>query len=558
MSSGAERLRAASLSHNDRIALELGVPYVYRSHTNSLRTVKYGYMNAESISRALEEFLQGSRNAVVRENGAELFDLSQAKYSISGEINRCLLHLWSAERNLVRRIVDMEVKSDVLRLAVQRLGQSKPGKLDICRTRDARTPNAKRITRMAYCHKLTRVLERHFPGYKVGELKTSADLERSFGPVYCRGLLHRGQSGFSVFAVNEEETQSSIDAALTFAILWLDHCRQNQSGKLVLEGIKLFVPAKSSSLTRQRMAHLHPNAARWELYEFNERDDSLSEIDLLDRGNLATRLVQLPDEESAFQRFAKDIARIREWIPEVEVAVLSSAEIAFRRFGLEFARARLAHDPPHFQTATEIVFGLGAAEKVLYDLNEAEFRTLVRSIRETRHPQGPRNHLLWRLHPERWLESLVADQVSLLDERLDDATAYSQMPAFSAADRAMIDVLAMTHTGRLTVIELKADEDIHLPMQGLDYWSRVAWHHSRGEFQKFGYFPGQELSSQQPQLMLVSPALHIHPATDTLLRYLSSQIDWTLIGIDERWREEVKVLFRKRSNPKNSHLRMAS
>ncbi len=54
----------------------------------------------------------------------------------------------------------------------------------------------------------------------------------------------------------------------------------------------------------------------------------------------------------------------------------------------------------------------------------------------------------------------------------------------------MIDVLTATRQGRLAVLELKADEDIHLPLQGLDYWSRVAWHHSRGEFQKFGYFPG--------------------------------------------------------------------
>ena len=77
------------------------------------------------MGRALEEFLQGSNRASVRENGDELFDLSEAKYSVTGEYNRCLLHLWSAERSLVRRIVDMEIKTDVLRLAVQKLGQSK-------------------------------------------------------------------------------------------------------------------------------------------------------------------------------------------------------------------------------------------------------------------------------------------------------------------------------------------------------------------------------------------------------------------------------------------------
>jgi hypothetical protein len=110
----------------------------------------------------------------------------------------------------------------------------------------------------------------------------------------------------------------------------------------------------------------------------------------------------------------------------------------------------------------------------------------------------------------------------------------------------MIDILSLTREGRLAVIELKADEDLHLPLQGVDYWSRVAWHQARGEFTQFGYFQGCELSQQKPLLMLVAPALHVHPTTDTILRYLSPQIDWELLGIDERWREEIRVVFRKR------------
>jgi hypothetical protein len=45
---------------------------------------------------------------------------------------------------------------------------------------------------------------------------------------------------------------------------------------------------------------------------------------------------------------------------------------------------------------------------------------------------------------------------------------------------------------------------------------------------------------------LVAPALHVHPATDILLRYISPEIEWEFVGIDERWREGVKVVFRKR------------
>jgi hypothetical protein len=52
-----------------------------------------------------------------------------------------------------------------------------------------------------------------------------------------------------------------------------------------------------------------------------------------------------------------------------------------------------------------------------------------------------------------------------------------------------------------------------------------------------------------PLLLLVAPTLHIHPSMDTVLRYISPEIDWTFAGIDERWRDTVRVISRKRSSP---------
>jgi hypothetical protein len=87
---------------------------------------------------------------------------------------------------------------------------------------------------------LQRTLELRFPVYVTSRLTTSADLERSVGPIYARGLLRRGRSGFALLGVNPQETPASIDAALTFGILWLDACRVAQVGKVMVEGLKLF------------------------------------------------------------------------------------------------------------------------------------------------------------------------------------------------------------------------------------------------------------------------------------------------------------------------------
>ena len=512
-------------------------------------------MTSQTLASALEGFLSGSSGALVREDGAVLFDLAEAKYSVSGENNKCLIHFWSEERNLVRRVLDVESKGETLRVTVQKIGQPKPVRLEICRQRDPRTASAKSAARAGYQRILERVLRKRFPDLTLVKLSHAVDLENSFGPIYSRGLLRRGQSGFAVLGVNREELQASIDAALTFGILWLDACRSAHAGKLVVEGLKVFVPANTSALIRERMAHLNADAAKWELYELDEREDHLRQMEMTDRGNVFTRLVRCPDDEEIFGRFGGPIALVRSMMAEAEIGVLSPAEISFRCHGLEFARARLSAQPGNVQNLPELVFGAGSEQRVLDDSNLAKFEGLIRSIGEVRHADGPHECRWWRLHPERWLESLVVKNISALDDQLDPRWCYSQVPAFSAADRAMIDVLTVTREGRLALLELKADEDIHLPMQGIDYWARVTWHHERGEFQKFGYFAGRELSPLAPLLMMVAPALHVHPATDTLLRYISPEIEWILLGIDERWRKELRIVFRKR--PRSLKLRTA-
>ncbi|HKT70496.1 MAG TPA: hypothetical protein VJP83_13715 [Terriglobales bacterium] len=501
-------------------------------------------MEAASLARTLQHYLAEARDAVVVEDGAVCFELARAHYSVSAERGKCVLHLWSDERNAVRRVVEAEEKTGVLHLAVLRFGQSQPSRLEICRDRDRRTATAKQRIRAAYQQRLRRALARRFPELVLAQITSAVDLGRSFGPVYSRGVLRRGCSAFAFLGVSTEETQTSVDGALTFGILWLNACRESLTD-LQVEGLKLLVPAGRSAVVRERMAHLDRSAAKWQLYEMNEREEELEQLDTGDRGNLATRLAHCCDEVAARERFAGSVDCIRNICPEVEVVVLSASELGFRLRGLEFARARVAAEG--FRSREEVVFGTGAVENIVNNQSNAQFESLVRQLAQVRQPKGPREHPWWRMHPERWLESLTIQDVSSLDDRLAPAPVYSQVPAFSAADRAMIDVLAATRDGRLAVVELKADEDIHLPLQGLDYWARVEWHNARGEFSRFGYFPSTELAPGSPLLILVAPAFHIHPATDTLLSFLAPEIEWTLAAIDEHWRDQVRVLFRKRA-----------
>ena len=129
--------------------------------------------------------------------------------------------------------------------------------------------------------------------------------------------------------------------------------------------------------------------------------------------------------------------------------------------------------------------------------------------------------------------------------------------------RGMLDLLTLDRNCRLVVIELKANEDLHLPLQALDYWIRVRAlnadrQRSAGSdrplsaFEREGYFPETEISSLPPRLLLAAPALRIHPANLPVLRYFLPEVDWELIALSEHWRQQLQIVFRKRSTDLNA------
>ena len=524
----------------------------------------------EQIAAALEEFLAEHPKAVVTEEGKVLFDMRAAKYSLATEHGRCTLQLWSEERNIVRRVsaaIERGAARDrMLRLTTQRFGQTRPGSLEILADRDRRTPSTREATRVRYLKALERVMLRGggsgnaWGEWKADGFRTAMDLEKSFGPAYARGSLVHGNQAWAVIAVNAEETQATVDGILTLGVLWLAHCRENAGGRRLYRGLRLIVPRGMATLTASRLPWMNKDAAQWELWEFDEKTEELEQRDAADHGNLTTRLVHAPNEEAARERFAEAAARVMALVPEamravVEQRIQSGVEMAFRLHGLEFARVRMGYAGQSFNRVQEITYGAGANETPLTEENAGDLRELVERLFERREAGGDKRDALYRMQPERWLESELRRDVSLIDARLDRAHVYTQVPAFAAADRGMLDLLSVDKDGRLAVIELKADEDLHLALQGLDYWVRVRWHHRQnpdaasglGEFERHGYFGGVRLAEDDPRLYLVAPALRVHPATDVVLRYLSPRVDWELVALDERWRRQIKVVWRKRS-----------
>jgi hypothetical protein len=318
------------------------------------------------------------------------------------------------------------------------------------------------------------------------------------------------------------------------------------------------------------MAWLNHTAADFQLFTLDERSEELTQVDFRDTGNLGSHLVHAFSAAAAVERCQVGINRLLALVPpaakeRVEVRPTSAAEAGLFLHGLEFARVRHGAAANSFARENEITFGAGANETPLTDESEALCRDLCARLFLSRHADGSHTDRLFRLQPERWLESRLRASIVELLPGLRGDLLYTQVPALSNGDRGMLDLLTLDRNGRLAVIELKADEDLHLPLQALDYWIRVrALNDDRqpipgnagcrplSAFERQGYFAGAEVSPLPPRLLLAAPALRIHPANEPVLRYFSPQVEWELIALTEHWRRELQVVFRKRSTDARS------
>ncbi len=522
--------------------------------------------SAAKLTETIEEYLADHPAAALLEDGRVLFDMRSARYSVTEQHGRCLLQLWSEERNLIRTVVEVQQRAACLRLMTRRMGAAKPQALELVPTSDRRTPTAREAARRNYQRLLERVLTRAFIGAKVDGLRSAMDLEHSFGPAYVRGHLLRGTAADAVIGVSEAESGAIADGILTLGILWLDHCRQKGDGRRHFGGLKVIVPAGAWRTTAERMAWLNHAAADFQLYTLDERSEELTVVDFRDTGNLESRLVHAFSAAAAIERCQEGIDRLLALVPaaareRVEVRPSSSTEVGLLLHGLEFARVRQGFAANSFARENELTFGAGANETPLTAENEAPCRDLFERLFLSRHSDGLHTDPLFRMQPERWLEARLRDSITELLPGLRGELLYTQVPALSVGDRGLLDMLTLDRNGRLTVIELKADEDLHLPLQALDYWIRVrALNADRqpaagneggrplSAFERQGYFPGTEVAALPPRLLLAAPALRIHPANEPVLRYFSPQVDWELIALTEHWRRELKVVFRKRNS----------
>jgi hypothetical protein len=493
---------------------------------------------AEAVQLALTRMLSEGR-VEVRENGAWLAALEGFGYDVRQQNETALLHLWSRQQNQVRRVTRV-VREDPDRLALEvaRLGGRRPARLEFLAAR--RSPPSGRVLREQFRVRFQEMLARKFPDETVVSLTAAPDLEHSLSGSYVRGVLRGSSGNWAVLGAAPGENAAVYDGLLTFGLIWLDHARDSLRPGSV-RGLRLFVPEGKGRAIAHRFAALSPSVVV-ALHEYDLQGGQVRTVVPDDIGNVGSWLAQRREIEAALSGARSFLETLPPHVPDAIRAhvVPGTSQVELRYRGLNFARWQ----PDAF------FFGIGEPQQLLSPERQPQFEKLLGELDTHRSPVADTSHRLYRAQPERWLESLVAADPSRVDPRLNPGWIYSQVPALTSGDRGVMDLLGVARDGRLTVLELKAQEDIHLPLQAADYWLRVRWHHERQDFSRYGYFPGVALSPDPPRLLLVAPSLRFHSATDIILRYLNPQIEIERVGVSEQWRRGIKVVLRQGTTSK--------
>jgi hypothetical protein len=461
---------------------------------------------------AIDSFVRSARRPALLEPGEPILPLTPETFLSEDHSAHVLLQAWDETRNIVRRVIAIREQSrGKLSLTVRKFA-NREGELFLI---DLAVPVKRewhrRGQKLVFREQFREFLQRQYGDAHLVEISAEPDLERSLSPTFPRAFLRRGQSGIAAIAASADTGDTS--GILTFGLIWLDYLRRREP-RIAFETLAILLPLGHEYPSTLRIPFL--TGVRFEVFTYSE-NQSAQLLDPNDYGNLDTGLD--PCRRPAAPNTASERIETLRAIAGFEQVDKPDGTTSLRIHGLEFASR------PGRESLSEL----------------ASHAATLSAMRRTP------GSLLYQKDAERWLESQVRADIRVIDAALVPAPIYGQVPAFTAGDRGVIDLLAAEHTGRLAVVELKASQDIQLPLQALDYWMRVSRFAQNGGFTPQGYFPGVSLSPAFPRLILVAPSLEFHPSTETILSFLIPQIEVLRVGLAANWRDQLRVMFRLRA-----------
>ncbi|MBD0369487.1 MAG: hypothetical protein ICV60_01430 [Pyrinomonadaceae bacterium] len=394
--------------------------------------------------------------------------------------------------------------------------------------------------RRARCAALAQLACAQLPGASIVRASLSAGAGGSNQPgSFARIVLKHRRATLAITGIVTDARLQRVDALLSSTLIWLARLRETSSAPLRLWVI---IEKPLVEALRQRVALLRDELRRAVvIYELGEAWTSLTEVpqykmkELLEAG--------LPRINLCRTEMTGTAASIVALAPRAIDVVRARHGETLRFHGLAFARVRRT------MNQERVWFGLNpSSRRILDDDTRAEWEKLLDELAEHRRADAPDHyHALYKQSPEAWLESILRRDITRLDPGLRLAPLHAQ---FRAEQTKMggsrpVDLLALRHDGRLTVIELKVAQDREHVLQGADYWRRIETYRRSGAISRARLFDDARISDQPPLVYLAAPALSFHRAFRQLAASLRKEIELYRFDLNEDWRQGVRVIRRE-------------
>jgi len=489
------------------------------------------------IKYEFERFLLGGDFDLFEDDRA-LAKTDAAHSTAEFSYGKLILSCWGDGWSRSWRVISCEISPE--RLIIECAKQMRLKRCALTLSRGAGVRQAAQ-GRKEFARKLATMIEANLPGIRIERAVTARNDRRHLSGVHARLVIRDRGKRLAGIGVSESELQPNVDAALAAGLTWLDELRRRSDS---VEGLMLFAPRCDTIAIR--LSGISP-ATKVSLFRIDETKGTIESVSPFDQGDLndsfrkAARRAHWPRPGMLPPDCAMLVESVRRLAPDQIEAHHRGPWVSLSIRGLDVARVWI--------NRRRVEFGIGEARLKLDHRNEQELERLIRETISRRRPESElRNEMMFRFQPERWLESIISRDVTALDSTLDPRFVYSQVPTYRGEQRTFIDLLAVTRDGRLVVMELKVSEETEFPFQALDYWLRVEWHRSRGDFHRRGYFEGLSLVDAPPLLYLVAPLFRFHETTKLIAASIHQRVPVYRIGINEDWRRGVKVLLRERLN----------
>ncbi len=378
------------------------------------------------------------------------------------------------------------------------------------------------------------LLQKHFPHWKILKILAGTDRNRHQTAALLRLLLWNGEHYVAAVTIYPGEPSPASERALSSIVLWWHDLHGKGHAKQML----IFIPECWS----ERLLSIFPRLKiPLTCYKYHLKEEAPGNDP---RQSFLQQIYPSSARSSAVGShyvlfpYRRDVPLLLKEIGQQHPSLL----LSFRQGRWELSLRGLPI--VWFDDKRKRCLFNVTDPCVLTDSTREAFEECLGHITQVRcFPPRWAEHPYYRLAQERWLESLIVQDHSVLNAQFVDYI-YSQVPTCLDGKRKVLDLLTATRGGRVAILELKVERDLNLVFQALDYWERV-WHHlKQGDFQQAGYFPEMTLVKQPPLLYLISPLFEFHRVMPVLGKYLKKETVLTCIGINLDWKRELKILRR--------------